>query len=153
MSNEKNTLPTEAITYNLSSEKIAELHNWRASLFEKAATVWETCSKNEVWCARAAAHNARMMQMQAASTGMPPSGPLPTTAAIALGSAKKAEEQRAGARYERELANAVTPNRVFSLSATSYLEMIMDPSAQMMPPEFDEAPGGAPSGTLTLPKN
>lgn len=152
MSNEKNTLPTESITYMITSARVVELHNWRASLYEKAAAVWEECSKNEVWCARAAANNARMMQMQAASTGMPPSGPTPTPAAMALGSLKKAEEQRAGAKYERELAAAVVPNCTFKLSATSYLEMIMDPSAQMLPPDLDDAPGAA-QGTLKIPKN
>ena len=153
MSTEKNTLPTESIIYPLTSAKIAELHTWRASLFEKAATLWEACAQNEVWCARAAANNAKLMQQQAASTGMPPSGPAPTTAAVALAAMKRAEEQRAGAKYERVLAGAVAPNRTFDLSATSYLEMIMDPSAQMMPPDLDEAPGGAPSGALNIPRN
>jgi hypothetical protein len=152
MSNEKNTLPTDTITYNITSAKIAELHTWRASLYEKAAAVWDSCAKNEIWLARAAANNAKLMQQQAAQTGMPPSGPAPTTAAIALASLKKAEEQRAGAKYERELAAAVTPDRTYQLSATSYLEMIMDPSAQMMPPDLEEAPG-APSGSLNIPKN
>lgn len=152
MSNEKNTLPTQSITYNITSQKVAELHGWRAGLYEKAAEAWDEAAKNEVWCARAAANNARMMQQQAAQTGMPPSGPAPTPAAIALAAVKKAKEQRAAALYERDLAAAVTPDRIYELSATSYLEMVMDHSAQMMPPDIEDAPG-APSGALNIPKN
>lgn len=150
MSNESNTLPTESITYNLTSEKIADLHRWRASLFEKAADVWEAHAKDEVWCGRASAHNAKMMQLQAAQSGMPP-GPLPTPAAMKLGAETKAKEQREGAKYERELAAAVTPGRTYQVSATSYLAMVMDPSKQMMPPDLTDV--GAPSGTLNVPKN
>lgn len=152
MSNTENTMPTDSILYNLTSTEVAKLHAWRASLYEKAADVWEACARNEVWCARAAANNARMMQEKAAATGQMPSGPAPTKDAMAAAALKKASEQRTGAKYERMLSEAVCAERTFKLSATQYLAMVMDPSAQMMPPDLDDAPG-APSGTLNIPKN
>ncbi len=135
---------TDTITFDVTSAQVVESFEKRAKTHETASAEWLKRAEDKVWCQRTAMANAATLRRQATQQGTAPDK-IPDADGIAEFATTKSKENLEAVRYARMMRDAVTPNRIFSLSQEDYLNLVGDITSKVSP--FDPPAEKAEKGS------